>query len=849
MAMPLHMDDESDSDLSLDTDDLAATIVHEIESGTYTCLVCTFEIDSSLQVWTCDNCYRVYDLECIKDWAVRGSSTVESGKARAWRCPSCNVAHKKVPLEFRCWCGRVRNPAAGPFPFSCGGSCGAPLECVHVCGLVCHPGPHPRCGAVGPVTRCLCGKHTQQVPCIMTPYAGWRCSDPCGVQLCPRGHTCRKGCHAGFCGRCTENVTVECYCGKHEVQVACADIVPRGAGGAACGETSVEYYACGLHWEEVPCQPRRPARPCKYSPETVKTCWCGKTPSGARALCADPMPACGEVCGKALPCGCVCRAQCHAGPCECHAVRDARCRCGMQLFAVPCKAVQQGFEPVCRRKCTARLSCKRHTHGAVCCALEPQAVRRERAERLRRTRPLFEETVLAVEPEHVCTRVCGQLRACGVHRCTAVCHLGPCGVCLEASNDDLVCPCGSTVVPAPVRCGTTVKCTHPCVKTRPCGHPQLPHPCHEGDCPRCTARTTKRCNCGAKEIPGILCLVSAVSCGTLCTEKLPCGHPCNVPCARACVEGTHNQGKCQFVCRRVRGTCPHLCPLKCHKGTCDTAPCPRQVSLRCPCGRLQETRVCGASTTSPTAIGVLECNDECAKAQRDAELRRIFAVEPEQSAYPELVLSVYRRQHNWCLKMEAVMRGFVGGEKPSLHFPPMPRPQRLFLNDLAGVLGLYSELQGVEPQRAVFVHRLATAQVPQDTIEQALDKEEERRRQQQQREELEQTRLNEAFFNAIVIQDVFFGVSAEKVQLLVMALVDELAEPQVHWLKDSTFVYFDKHLRSMDKEKENQLYMLLKTFKKVLRDKLVAFNCRMCLIQDLLGDILKYDSRNFAFDE
>ena len=93
--------------------DLAVRILTEIHKGTYTCMICTGDIDSESRVWSCPVCSRVFDLECIRDWATRGSSTAED---RSWRCPACNERIHRLPKRYTCWCGKVVDPAGAVQP-------------------------------------------------------------------------------------------------------------------------------------------------------------------------------------------------------------------------------------------------------------------------------------------------------------------------------------------------------------------------------------------------------------------------------------------------------------------------------------------------------------------------------------------------------------------------------------------------------------------------------------------------------------------------------------------------------------------------------------------------------------
>lgn len=877
--------DAEDFDSNQPVDEsLSTTIILEIDDGTYVCLICTCEIDRHSEIWSCHHCYRVYDLECINDWATRGSST---NAQKQWRCPACNLEHRSIPTKFTCWCGRVPNIKLDSLiPFSCGNPCNAKYpHCVHSCSSVCHPGKHPECGALGPVMNCKCGKHNRQLPCLVTPYkVGWTCDSPCDAVVCELGHKCSIGsCHLGFCGPCLESIQARCYCGETTTSISCLAADPKKCfekdnrdekfiGATSCGRTVVEFYECGIHSEELECQPLPSAtRKCKFDPANVETCYCGKTraESLSRTKCTDPMPECDQVCGRVLKCGCTCLAKCHEGPCECYNIIDTKCSCLSSGYLVPCKALQQGFVPKCHHKCAAVLSCRKHHHREECCEFEQVALKRERENRKQvrnRIRSNFDDQIVTMEPIHICTRTCNQLKPCGTHYCEALCHSGPCGVCLESSNDDLVCHCGKTVIPAPVRCGTKLVCQEPCVREKPCGHAPELHRCHDDDkeCPKCTVLVTKKCNCGQKELKSVLCSVDNASCGKICNEKLNCGHGCNRACSKECVEGQHRDVKdCHLVCRKIRKNCPHMCIANCHysKGiSCDAVRCKEEVVITCKCGRLSRKVPCGGLVAEPTRIGqTYDCDDECARIKREEELKSIFTNTPGafENPYSDLVLSVYCRQVNWCLKMESVIRNLVSdyqdsvaAELPprkSIHFPPMSKPQREFIHNLAESYKLYSESQDREPRRSVFCCITNLTIMPSLTIKQALDKEEEIERKKQQLEELKLSKLDDAFFNAILIQDVFFGVSKDDVEKNVKQIVEgaeNVGEFRIEWIKDSTFVFFDKYFTEMDKTKEDELYILLKSFKKTLRDNLIAFDCKMCMVNDDVDHILKTDTNN-----
>lgn len=229
-------------------------------------------------------------------------------------------------------------------------------------------------------------------------------------------------------------------------------------------------------------------------------------------------------------------------------------------------------------------------------------------------------------------------------------------------------------------------------------------------------------------------------------------------------------------CQKVRKNCPHLCKLKCHfdkvgkSKSCDAVGCNESVTIQCECGNLKKTVPCGASLNNLTTIGtILECNESCAAAKRDAKLREAFAVdvpEDEKIIYNDYVLNTFAKQSKWCTRIENIIRTFLedynyqisqGIESPkkSYHFPPMTSPQRQFIHELAQSYNLYTESQDQEPKRSVFIVITRLTFVPASTIQNCLDLTQLKQKQQLQIESMTQQQIDDALFNAIIIQDRF----------------------------------------------------------------------------------------------
>lgn len=854
-------EDEDDSDLeSVTLESLSDTILRELEQGIYTCLVCTLEIDRESEIWSCQNCYRVYDLECIGDWAKRGTSTTKDKK---WRCPNCNIENSKVPTKFTCWCGKVENPEVGLIPFSCGNICNAKYSnCIHSCSSVCHPAEHPICGAMGPDLKCHCGKSSKQLPCLITPYKqGWRCEESCGTIICDLGHKCTKGCHKGFCGSCKESITGKCYCGAKELTIQCHEKYLQKStefiGIGKCDVKTKKFYDCNEHFEIIDCQILTPTQPCKLSPKYQKTCYCGKTLDGPRQKCTDPILECDQVCGKLLPCGCKCNLKCHSGECECFNIKAARCSCNNFEFITTCKALQQGFVPQCNHKCDALLSCRRHYHKAVCCSYEPVALERERKlKKAMRNKTISNTTqdIMTIEPIHICYKTCNRLRSCGKHFCDSLCHPGSCPPCLESTNDDLICNCGKTVIPAPVRCGTVIKCNEQCIRPKDCGHAPEIHKCHSDDvpCRKCTTLVTKRCECGRSEIPNVLCSGPLPKCAYTCLETRDCGHKCFKNCSADCNKGLHlTSASCQSSCDKLRTSCPHKCKMKCHvnktgqSSSCDAKVCSELVTLTCECGRLSNKVPCNASSTQESTIGSkLHCDDTCMKLKNDLELQKIFNIGNEdkkvldnQLIYSKYVISTYQRQLKWCLKVEVMLRDFMKSNNKALHFPIMNHPQRKFVHELADAYKLYSESQDPEPKRSVFVYKLQGSYLPERDIQQEIAQLSAIEQKKKEEHELYLKQLQEELYNCILFEDLFFGVTIEKIETQVLPMLDNF-----HLDKSNiTFQLMNRNAAIVATESsietENHLYLLTKHLKNWIREKNIAFDCRLTLLKD--GKLIK----------
>src|SRR6185436_5745654 len=95
---------------------------------------------SSHKTWFCSTCWAVFHLHCAQKWARKSIADIGSGAVntdRTWRCPGCQNKNTDIPTEYRCFCGKSKDPEVNRYitPHSCGNVCGRSRECPHSCVL------------------------------------------------------------------------------------------------------------------------------------------------------------------------------------------------------------------------------------------------------------------------------------------------------------------------------------------------------------------------------------------------------------------------------------------------------------------------------------------------------------------------------------------------------------------------------------------------------------------------------------------------------------------------------------------------------------------------------------------
>ncbi|CAG10245.1 unnamed protein product [Tetraodon nigroviridis] len=718
---------------------LAGCLIEQLSEEKYECMVCCDIIRPAAPVWSCQSCFHVFHLNCIKKWA-RSPASQADDSAEGWRCPACQNVALKHPTSYTCFCGKVTNPEwqRRRIPHSCGNMCGKKRsagDCNHPCNILCHPGPCPQCPAF--VTKsCVCGKISQPMRCGQGTLL--RCQEACSALLNCGEHTCPQVCHPGACQPCQIQVQQVCYCGVSRRGSLCGADKEGfdGSGHFSCGKQCEMMLKCGFHRCQQQCHPG-PCQPCPLSPSLVETCPCGQTPLAKllelgypeRENCTDPIPSCGKTCNRPLACGSsdsvhLCEKLCHEGRCgPCSLTSALRCRCGSKTREVPCETIQteEGLVFTCEKRCSKKRSCGRHKCGELCCVIV----------------------------EHKCLQICGYKLNCGLHRCQEPCHRGNCDPCWQSSFDELTCHCGLTVLYPPIACGTKPpECKNMCTRRHECEHPVF-HNCHsEEKCPPCTFLTEKWCMGKHEKRSNIPCHLQDISCGLVCNKALPCeSHRCRRICHRGeCLA----DGGCLQPCSLPRPDCGHPCSAPCHRGAdCPGTPCTSKVTLQCGCGRRKELVLCTEAASSyqryaaiamasklsdmqlgdSMDIGLLltkkevnqarlECDQECITLERNRRLAEALQIDPSSepfisgrstSAFSSSLKDDARKDLKFVAEVEEEMKNLVEltnkGKQPkrSHCFPPMNREHRKMVHELAEAYALESVSYDSEPKRNVVI--------------------------------------------------------------------------------------------------------------------------------------------------
>lgn len=319
-------------------------------------------------------------------------------------------------------------------------------------------------------------------------------------------------------------------------------------------------------------------------------CFCGKT-KNPQYNRNDVAHSCGELCAKKEGCEHPCGLLCHPGPCAtCHAMVTRQCGCGRTKKTMQCC---QKDEPLCSEVCDKVLACGVHRctlicHTGDCERCEDQVEHRCHCGKDKKQVPCVAEN--NKDTRYSCKKMCNKHLSCKNHKCKRVCHPGDCGDCLLLPENVTSCPCGKTPIPI----GSRKVCTDPvplcdsvCKRPLSCGQPSNPHTCPS----KCHSNNCPPCT---KET-AVRCRCGHMEQMVKCRQLLTRSD--DARCKKRCVKKRNcGKHKCnQECCIDIDHVCPlpcnfnltcgkHKCDQTCHKGRCQRCYRSSFVELYCECG-------------------------------------------------------------------------------------------------------------------------------------------------------------------------------------------------------------------------------------------------------------------------
>ncbi|KAI9032112.1 hypothetical protein DFJ74DRAFT_601809 [Hyaloraphidium curvatum] len=808
-----------------DADDLMTKLVRGLTTGTYECYICYSNVAPAHQTWACSNCFAVFHLNCISQWARKSMPEPGRGVPGApgatagFRCPGCNFSHTQMPSEYRCMCGKTVDPPQdrNVTPHCCGSLClgQRPEGCVHECLHPCHPGPHPPCSQTIHVP-CHCGKAGFTLRC----GSGGRqisCGQVCGKLLGCGSHSCEAVCHAGPCEPCAVSTDVSCWCGKESKNVACGS-KDQPLDGFSCQQVCDHAFGCpGHHKCERICHPdAHPAgQVCPFDPSVISTCPCGKNrlEAEARETCLDEILTCGERCDKELPCGHRCRSACHLGECaRCDEPLTVACQCGENTMTVVCGEVERKngelVPPTCEKVCRVLRSCKKHQCGRKCCPVGSK------------------KTPDDPDGLHVCALVCGKPLKCGNHTCEELCHRGFCPPCLSASFEDLSCHCGRTVLFPPIPCGAKPpRCRHNCIRQRDCGHPMQEHECHNDSvsCPPCVVLVEKPCVCERKVFKqACYKTTGGVSCGDRCPEIMVCGHRCPAVCHQHDIDS--ERGSCTEKCGTPRPVCLHPCGQPCHVGSaCDTTvPCQHPMKQTCKCGNRVQLGVCGQASQTRAWRIFLPCDASCEVAERNKRLADALEIDPKAPRipasddagidYPEQMLLFAKANPTFVKPLEKEFESLIlDRTRKSTRMLNHARKTHLaFAQRLAAQFyDLDSEIEDANTQSpGLFLKKRPTSRIPATLVSEAANMPKKVRSAKPAAVASQGTMA----VNALHLVNVAWGMDSRSIAILLEPLFGtSFGKPVIHWNGEDDLIVAVKTLSPAEPAQVEQFLRQIRT--------------------------------------
>ncbi|SPN97004.1 uncharacterized protein DNG_00520 [Cephalotrichum gorgonifer] len=364
-------------------------------------------------------------------------------------------------------------------------------------------------------------------------------------------------------------------------------------------------------------------------------------------------------------------------------------------------------------------------------------------------------------PPHSCGQSCSKPRQTCPHPCALTCHAGPCPPC-STTIPNLSCYCGKAAQTK--RCLDTAaddgwSCGDTCDDFLSCGEHQCSRPCHTGLCGACVLPVNARCYCGKS------------------VKEMPCED-------RGDKQESFNHGQAVETSLADAAESVGSWFIGSFQYCNETKPCAEKITLTCECLRLKKYGKCGASDSKPNPTPpTLECDDECARLKRVAQLREAFNIGPDHTdehvPYSDATLDMFQENQSWSVEQESELRDFASDATKRIHrFSPMPPASRAFIHSLAKDFGLNSESQDQGANRSVTVFKSHTfVSAPLKSLATSLRIRTLKVEKEAEAKALERAALrpDPVNFNAIVLSAPSFGLTAEDLEAALAKDLDHVS--------------------------------------------------------------------------
>ena len=532
------------------------------------------------------------------------------------------------------------------------------------------------------------------------------CNMPCAVRL-PCGHACDKQCHTSSHkkGDCLKMCLNRCP-NEHPCRVTCH--FPTDC--PKCFHKMPKTVPkCG-HEQQIPCCVHPEVFSCHAKCERMLPCEhkCGNE-CGQQCTIL-----CQEMCMKSLPCGHEKRLQCHKDPmvhnhCKNHCTKllncghpcstkcREKCQCNSLVeVQLPCEHMTKVLcrmkdHPIqCFAKCKRKLDCG-HDCPGIChedctlnlCKFDVVKVLPCGHQQIT---PCYQdpETAFCYAPcpreldcGHKCSSVCGRLcqevhceelcqkRCERGHACQRRCHFGSsCGDCMIEVNMKIPA-CGHNIKNPCYLNTATLKCKHPCERTRVCGHPCIEICGRNCEARLCKFRVPRTLSCN--HVVTLECHKNPENhdCKEIVEVHLACRHKASLAC-HVIKAGLENVPCKEKVQKEL--PCKHTINLPCYKNPGDCT-CRKQVDVKLPCGHMKSLR-CSTVTSGSTGIcctvkvpRTLPCNHE-ATLPCHAETEGYCCLKKV-----EITLTCGHTKFTTCCNIQDELRGGVCGTKVTRRLP------------------------------------------------------------------------------------------------------------------------------------------------------------------------------------